>query len=213
MKNDFIFFEDNIIGDSYVGKSNLLIRYAYGEFKEEYQTTIGVEFGVKNERINDKIYRVQIWDTAGQENFKSIIKGYYKNSACAIITYDITNRQSFNNLIDWIDDCRNLSPKTIYIVLVGNKSDLENERKVSTEEGKELAEKYGFIFFETSAKTGENVNEVFLKSVNEITKRINDGLYNLDDENCGIRMRDSVSKTINNIQNDPGNKKKKNCCI
>ena len=117
-----------IVGDASVGKSNLLLRYTHGEFREEYQLTIGVEFGSNNLVINNSIYRIQIWDTAGQENFRSITRSYYKNSACALIVYDITRRVSFESLSDWIEDCKNSSPKTVVMVLVGNKCDLAQNR-------------------------------------------------------------------------------------
>ena len=107
-----------VIGDSSVGKSNILLRYTQNEFNQEYQSTIGVEFGAKNIKINNKIYRIQIWDTAGQENFRSITRAYYKNSVCALVVYDITKRESFENVQSWIQDCRNQSPKTIIMVLV-----------------------------------------------------------------------------------------------
>ena len=147
-----------IVGDASVGKSNLLLRYTHGQFRDEYQLTIGVEFGSNNVILDNSVYRVQIWDTAGQENFRSITRSYYKNSACALIVYDITNRISFENLSNWIDDCKNSSPKTVFLVLIGNKCDLENNREISEEEGREFAEKNGMLFFETSALTGENVN-------------------------------------------------------
>ena len=127
-------FKYIIIGDAAVGKSNLLLRYAHGQFKQEYQLTIGVEFGAKNIQLNDKIYRIQIWDTAGQENFRSITRAYYKNSVCALVVYDISNKESFNNISSWVEDCKNQSPKTIFMVLVGNKSDLEDKRQVTKEE-------------------------------------------------------------------------------
>ena len=165
-----------IIGDISVGKSNLLLRYIHGQFREGRNVTVGVEFGAKSEIIGDKTYRIQIWDTAGQENFRSITRGYFKNSACALVVYDITRRDSFNNVRDWIEECKNSSPKDILIVLVGNKSDLEDNRDVSQEEGQELADGYGILFFEVSAKTGINVNEIFSSSVNEIAKKIDENI-------------------------------------
>ena len=122
--------------------------------------------------IGDKFYRVQIWDTAGQENFRSITRAYYKNSVCAIVVYDISKRVTFENVSSWIEDCKNQSPKTIYMILVGNKCDLAESRQVTTEEGQELADKYGLEFFETSAKTGENVEEIFYNSCERISKKI-----------------------------------------
>jgi len=205
-------FKYIIIGDAAVGKSNLLLRYAHGQFKDEYQLTIGVEFGAKNISINDKIYRIQIWDTAGQENFRSITRAYYKNSVCALVVYDITNRDSFNNISNWVEDCKNQSPKTIFMVLVGNKSDLNDKRVISVDEGKELAEKYNMIFFETSAKTGENVELIFFKSAEEIAKKIEAGYYDLEND-CGIKQGINQSRQIQ--IGDTGSQRSKNdggCC-
>ena len=176
-----------IIGDAAVGKSNLLLRYAHGQFKPEYQLTIGVEFGAKNIQINNQVFRIQIWDTAGQENFRSITRAYYKNSVCALVVYDISSRDSFNNVSTWIEDCKNQSPKTIFMVLVGNKCDLYDKRQVSIEEGRELAEKNNMMFFETSAKDGINVDEIFLNSAHEISTKISQGFYDLQNDTCGIK--------------------------
>ena len=176
-----------IIGDAAVGKSNLLLRYVHCQFKPEYQLTIGVEFGAKNIEISSKLFRIQIWDTAGQENFRSITRAYYKNSVCALVVYDISSRDSFNNVMSWIEDCKNQSPKTIFMVLVGNKCDLEDKRQVSYEEGKELADKNQLLFFESSAKDGINVDEIFLNSATEIAKKIEQGYYDLESDTCGIK--------------------------
>ena len=210
-------FKYIIIGDAAVGKSNLLLRYAHGQFKPEYQLTIGVEFGAKNVQIRGKTYRVQIWDTAGQENFRSITRAYYKNSVCALVVYDISSRDSFNNVSTWIEDCKNQSPKTIYMVLVGNKSDLEDKRQVSTEEGQELADKYGMLFFETSAKNGQNVEEIFQNSANEIARKIDQGYYDLENDTCGIkqginRQGAGGDQRIGLSDNNNGGKKGNGCC-
>ena len=180
-------FKYIIIGDAAVGKSNLLLRYAHGQFKPEYQLTIGVEFGAKNVEIRNKTYRIQIWDTAGQENFRSITRAYYKNSVCALVVYDISSRDSFNNVSTWIEDCKNQSPKTIFMVLVGNKSDLSDKRRVSFEEGQQMAKNHNLLFFETSAKTGENVDKIFEDSAKEINKKLNEGYYDLESDICGIK--------------------------
>ena len=176
-----------IIGDAAVGKSNLLLRFSQDDFKSEYQLTIGVEFGAKNLDIDNKKYRLQIWDTAGQENYRSITRAYYKNSVCAILVYDITNRDSFEHISSWIEDCLAQSPKTVFMVLVGNKSDLSEKRKVSVEEGQQMARNHNLLFFESSAKTGDNVDRIFEVSAQEINKKINDGYYDLDSDICGIK--------------------------
>ena len=204
-------FKYVIVGDAAVGKSNLLLRYTHGEFKEEYQLTIGVEFGSNNIIVDNNIFRIQIWDTAGQENFRSITRSYYKNSACALIVYDITRRQSFENLINWIEDCKNSSPKTVFMVLIGNKCDLEKNREVSEEEGREFAEKYGMLFFETSAKTGKNVEEVFKESTKIIAQKIKENYYDLENQSCGIKKGNEENNVVlgNNGNN---NNDEKWCC-
>ena len=201
-----------IVGDAAVGKSNLLLRYIFNTFKSEYQLTIGVEFGEKNIKLNNKIYQLQIWDTAGQEQFRSITRAYFKNAVCALVAYDITNKSSFENIKQWIDDCINYMPKRGFIVLVGNKCDLEERREVSTDEGQQLADSYGILFFETSAKTEYNVKEVFNESSQEIAKRIDSNFYDLNDDSCGIKIvsNKSKNKTLNKDK-VPTNKKKFRC--
>ena len=203
-----------IIGDASVGKSNILLKYAHNQFKAEYQLTIGVEFGAKNIKIKDKIYRIQIWDTAGQENFRSITRAYYKNSVCALVVYDITNRQSFENVKAWIEDCKSQSPSTILMALVGNKIDLDSSRAVSTEEGEDFANMNGMPFFETSAKSGENIDSIFTNTATEICHKIEEGCYDVTNDSCGIKVginesRKTVSGMMTNvIQKDEGKK----CC-
>ena len=185
-KNYNYLFKYIIIGDAAVGKTNLLLRFTQNKFTEDYQETIGVEFGAKNIEIKTKKYRIQIWDTAGAENFRSITRSYYNNSVCALVVYDITNKDSFANVSKWIKDVQDYAPKTITLVLVGNKVDLNDKREVTYEEGEDLAIKNGLIFGETSAKTGEFVNDIFIKSAKSIAKNIDENYYNLDSQTCGI---------------------------
>ena len=201
-------FKFIIIGDSSVGKSNLLLRYLNDKFEDEYQATIGVEFGAKNLEINNINYRIQLWDTAGQEQFLSITRAYYQNSVCAIVVYDISNEITFTNVKKWINDVRAQSPKNIYIMLVGNKIDLSDQRKVSYEKGLEFAQSNNVNFIETSAKTGENVENLFYNCTNDIANKIKNNEYDLNDDSCGIKVGIIVKpKNENN-----NNKKKKKCC-
>ena len=179
-----------VIGDAAVGKSNLSLRFTHGQFKSEYQLTIGVEFNSSEIAIDNEIYRIHIWDTAGQENFRAITRSYYKNSTCALLVYEIDSRASFENITEWITDCKNSAPKQVLMVLVGNKCDLEDkgQRQVTEEEGREFAEKNGMLFFETSAKTGKNVEEVFKQATANIALNIKEGLYDLKSDKCGIKI-------------------------
>ena len=224
MANNYNYlFKYIIVGDPSVGKSNLLMKFAHNKFTDEYQATIGVEFGAKNIEFDNQIYRIQIWDTAGQENFRSITRAYYKNSVCAMVVYDITSISSFQHVQNWIEDIRNQSPKTVLIILVGNKIDLEDKRAVSYDEGNDFAIKNGIIFAETSAKTGDGIEEIFLKSAKDIVKKMNDNYYDLTSEICGIKKgntKKNSSKNVkpfedNNIDLKVGGKNnsdKKGCC-
>ena len=202
-----------IIGNSSVGKSNLLLKFAHNKFLDEYQATIGVEFGAKNVEIDNKIFRVQIWDTAGQENFRSITRAYYKNSVCALIVYDINNEDTFDSVQSWIQECKLQTPKTVTMVLVGNKCDLEC--KVDRNKAKEIAEENNMLYFETSAKTGKGVDELFKKSAAKIKDNIENNYYDLSNETCGVKIGnllydDQIKKNKKLQKGDV--EKKKNCC-
>ena len=199
-----------IIGDSFVGKSNILIQYTKNRFNEDYQSTIGVEFGAKTLEINNRIYKIQIWDTAGQENFRSITRAYYKNSVCAFVVYDITNRNSFANIQNWIEDCKLIYPQTITVVFIGNKSDINIKRAVTYKEGNDWAINHDMIFFETSAKTGENINEAFEKSVRIVDQKIQENEYDFNDETCGIKS--GINDNNLGLYNYEKKKKKEKCC-
>ena len=196
-KSEIFLFKYIIIGDSFVGKSKILLRYTNNTYNENFVITIGAEFGAKTIIIDEQEIRIQIWDTAGMENFKSITRSYYKNSICALIVYDISNKDSFKNVLNWIEDCKVFSPKNILLVLIGNKSDLNDKRQVSIEEGKKVADENNMIFFETSAKDNVNINEVFLKSAQKLLENIKNKVYD-DEENLINFRQNSKAKSINN---------------
>ena len=157
-----IVFKILMLGDSEVGKSCFLMRYSDNVFVENYITTIGLDYKLKTIKLDSgKIIKVQLWDTAGQDKYRTIAKNYYKGSHGILLLYDTTKMSSFENIREWIQDIRQeVSPKSI-IFLIGNKIDLTEQRKISKEQGEELAEEFKIPFFEASAKSGENVDEVF----------------------------------------------------
>jgi len=161
-------FKYIIVGDTAVGKSCLLLQFTDKRFQPVHDLTIGVEFGSRTITIEDNQIKLQIWDTAGQEKFRSITRSYYRGAAGALLVYDITRRETFDHLQSWLEDCRRYSNQNIVIMLIGNKSDLENKRKVSKEEGEAFAKKHNLTFLETSAKTAENVEAAFIESAQKI---------------------------------------------
>uniref|UniRef100_UPI00398F667B ras-related protein Rab-2-like n=1 Tax=Pristiophorus japonicus TaxID=55135 RepID=UPI00398F667B len=153
-------FKYIIIGDTGVGKSCLLLQFTDKRFQPVHDLTIGVEFGARMINIDGKQIKLQIWDTAGQESFRSITRSYYRGAAGALLVYDVTRRETFNHLTTWLEDARQHSSSNMVIMLIGNKSDLESRRDVRKEEGEAFAREHGLVFMETSAKTSANVEEV-----------------------------------------------------
>jgi small GTP-binding protein len=152
-----------IIGDSSVGKTSIIKRYTHNTFEENHRSTIGIDFIIKNIDIDNKRIKLQIWDTAGQERFKHITTMYYKSAHAFIIVYDVTKVDSFNNITNWIAEINNKKSETFIpavSILVGNKIDSEN-REISYEEGASLAQQYGMLFIEVSAKEDTNVESLF----------------------------------------------------
>ena len=201
-----------IIGNSGVGKSNITIRFLQDKFSDNYIPTIGVEYGAKSLDIDNMTYRIQIWDTAGQENYRSITRSYYNNCSCALVVYDITNKQSFEDVQIWIKDCKKNTTNNILFVLIGNKIDLDDKRVISYEEGEKYANDKGMLFFEVSALTGEKIQECFIESLKNISERIKKGLYDLSNPNCGIKLGYNVEKIIENREKEKSLEYKKKCC-
>ena len=207
-------FKILIIGDTNVGKSNLLLIYVKNDFSVDMKSTVGVEFGSKILKILGINIKAQIWDTAGQERYRSMTSSYFKGSKGVLIVYDITNQSSFESVDRWINEFRMKSDENSSIIIVGNKNDLEEERKVTKEEGEEKAKKFNLGFFETSAKDGKNVDDAFkclfekvvdnyIKKKEKSEKKGELLQSDIDGDNINI---DFNNKDINET-------KKKKCCI
>ncbi|KAK4536889.1 hypothetical protein CDCA_CDCA10G2914 [Cyanidium caldarium] len=151
------------LGDQSVGKTSIITRFMYDKFDNNYQATIGIDFLSKTMYLEDRTVRLQLWDTAGQERFRSLIPSYIRDSSVAVVVYDVTNRKSFLSTAKWIEEVRNERGSDVILVLVGNKTDQAEKRKVSVEEGEAKAKEYDILFIETSAKAGLNVKALFRK--------------------------------------------------
>jgi len=152
-----------LLGEQSVGKTSLITRFMYDTFDSSYQATIGIDFLSKTMYLEDRTVRLQLWDTAGQERFRSLIPSYIRDSSVAVVVYDITNRASFQNTSKWMDDVISERGNDVIIVLVGNKTDLNEKREVTTDEGEKRAKEFNGMFIETSAKAGHNVKTLFKK--------------------------------------------------
>ena len=162
-------FKILLLGDSEVGKSCFLMRYSENVFIENYITTIGLDYKLKTVKLDTgKTIKVQLWDTAGQDKYRTIAKNYYKGSHGILLLYDITKQSSFDNIREWVRDIKEEVNEKAILFLIGNKIDMEDQRKIPKEKGVELAEEFKIPFFEASAKSGENVDEVFKALYNKI---------------------------------------------
>ncbi|XP_061364271.1 ras-related protein RABA1f-like [Gastrolobium bilobum] len=157
-----------LIGDSGVGKSNLLSRFTRNEFSLESKSTIGVEFATRSVRVDDKVVKAQIWDTAGQERYRAITSAYYRGAVGALLVYDVTRHVTFENVERWLRELRDHTDTNIVIMLVGNKADLRHLRGVSTEEATAFAERENTYFMETSALESLNVDNAFTEVLTQI---------------------------------------------
>ncbi|KAI7728783.1 hypothetical protein M8C21_033222 [Ambrosia artemisiifolia] len=166
--NDDYLFKIVLLGDSGVGKSNLLARFARNEFYSNSKSTIGVEFQTQKMEVNGKEIKAQIWDTAGQERFRAVTSAYYRGAVGALVVYDISRRQTFDSVGRWLNELHTHCDMNVITILVGNKSDLKDAREVTTADGKSLAETRSLFFMETSALDSSNVNAAFQTIVKEI---------------------------------------------
>jgi len=204
-------FKYIIIGDTGVGKSCLLLQFTDSRFQPVHDLTIGVEFGARMIEVANEPVKLQIWDTAGQESFRSITRSYYRGAAGALLVYDITRRETFSHLTRWLEEARQNSHSSMVIMLIGNKSDLDHRRQVSEEEGAAFAQENGLIFMETSAKSAANVEEAFIQTATEIHSKIQSGIYDVNNEAYGVKLGGAIATnaTLNaaNTTNNGGG-----CC-
>ena len=197
-----------IIGDSGVGKSNILGRYLTNTFKQDTKSTVGVEFGSKKVTVNGVNIKLQIWDTAGQERYRAITSAYYKGSKGCFIVYDITSTQTFEDVEKWYEEINKSGDKGISIVLVGNKCDLEEERKVTVEMGEEKARNLNCPFFETSALSNTQIEKIFQVISEDIySKSKNEKKDDEDDDDYDI-VQEEKNININTDTKPP----QKACC-
>ena len=194
-----------LIGDSFVGKTSLLLKYCDGQFPEAHMATIGVEFKDKIINVGKWKVRLQIWDTSGQERFRSITQNFYRNADGILFVYDVTNRESFSHIKDWLMDSQ-VEDSDIKRILVGNKIDLEDKRAIDAEKMNSFAESKKMKCFETSAKSGENVENIF----KEISLLILEN--KTDDEILDQFSKNMPNVSISTVKTNSSLTKKRRCC-
>ncbi len=198
---DFI-FKVLLLGNSDVGKSSLILRYVDQIWNEVFVPTIGVDFKVKTLEIDNKNIKMQIWDTAGEERFRNVISSYFKGSHGILLVYDITNKDSFKNLENWLIEIEKNASENVLKILIGNKNDLDNDREIKADEGQAFANRNGMQFMETSAKMNTNVNEAF-EALAKLMINFNSHKNQLINKPETKKIKASAGKDLNT---------KKGCC-
>ena len=221
LANDFpsfdLSFKIIIVGDSGVGKSCLSIKATRNYFEDFYSPTVGFEFLTFNVKVDEKIVKLQIWDTCGQEVYRSLISSFYRSASLAIIVYSIENADSFSNIEKWLNDIKTQSNPDVKIFLIGNKADLEDKRKITKATGEKFCQEHQISFFaETSAKTGFNVENVFVEVAKELYIQHED-IKNRLSRSGSISLLEYNKEENNNKYNleneDEENRQKKVCCF
>jgi Ras-related protein Rab-1A len=184
-------FKVLLLGDTDIRKSSLILRYTEETFNSKLVNSIGVDFKMKKKEIDGKIIKVQIWDTAGHERFRSITYSYYRGANAIIIVFDITDKKSFLSITEWLKQIEKHAKENVFKFLVGNKSDLAEERKVTFEEAKEYADKHDLPYIETSAKEGININELFESSIKSF---LSSNKYIGGDKNIKLNNQSTTSE-------------------
>ena len=198
-------FKIIIVGDSGVGKTNLVKRFVQNVFSLNTEATVGVSFFTSTYLINGKLCKIEIWDTAGQERYKSITASYYKGASGAIITYDVTNISTFNNIERWIQEIKDCASKDLILLMIGNKTDLEDLRVISKELSKNKANDLNIPVIETSAKNSSNVKEAFHLMIKEIFTNVVRNINNNEE------LDNQIENNVIDFGIDLNNKKK--CCF
>ncbi|KAL8249265.1 hypothetical protein R6Q59_006133 [Mikania micrantha] len=199
-----------LIGDSGVGKSNLLSRFTRNEFNLETKSTIGVEFATRSLNVDGKVIKAQIWDTAGQERYRAITSAYYRGAVGALLVYDVTRHATFENIARWLKELRDHTDPNIVVMLIGNKSDLRHLLAVSTEDGKTLAEAESLYFMETSALEATNVENAFSEVITQIYRIVSKKAVEAGDEGASASVP-SKGATIN-VNDESSGPKRFGCC-
>ncbi|CAA7404582.1 unnamed protein product [Spirodela intermedia] len=205
-------FKVVLIGDSGVGKSNLLSRFTRNEFCLESKSTIGVEFATRTLRVEGKVIKAQIWDTAGQERYRAITSAYYRGAYGALLVYDVTKPTTFENVSRWLKELRDHADSNIVIMLIGNKTDLKHLRAVAAEDAQGFAEKEGLSFLETSALEATNVEKAFQTILGEIYRIISKKTLSDDPSAAAAHGAIKEGKTIVVSASDGGGAPRKQCC-
>jgi small GTP-binding protein len=196
-------FKVVVVGSTAVGKSSMVERLIGGTFPEEVQSTVGVEFRSFVCQLDDHAIRLQIWDTAGQERFRSVSTAYFRDAVGAVLVYDITKEETFEDLTTWLTDLQQLCHPNAFILLVGNKCDREDDRKVGVQQVQDFADQYRLEYIETSAKSGQNIQETFTRLAYEVATRV---------ENGEIAANSSDSRAFALNFDQPPEETPKTCC-
>jgi len=201
-------FKIVLIGDTAVGKSNLLARFTKGAFNSDSKSTIGVEFATKNVVVDGKTLKAQIWDTAGQERYRAITAAYYRGAVGALVVYDITSQQSYDNVERWLNELKDHADPNIKVMLVGNKSDLSHLRAITTDICARYARKNELSFLETSALNANNVDNAFIQLITDIYQTLHKKVHVNPEEKQSVVPGSQVQLDISASEN-----KEKGCCV
>ena len=201
INNFSVFFKILLIGDLGVGKSCVILRYVEGDFPGNIMSSIGVDFKTKQIELDEHSIKMQIWDTAGHEKFRTITTSYYKSAQAIIILYDITQKSSFDHIRNWITEIDKFGKQGVLKVIVGNKLDLENNRKISKEDAENLALKYGLKLWEVSAKDNTNIEEMFVDTIKTLLEKNSKIISESSSMGNNIKLNKNIK-----------NKKNKKCC-